>query len=251
MLDLKEHELMVCFRKGSRFMKNWKPKLSLPVLLLAAVASLSSCGREAFRPGNVGQLPAPLPPGPGVPYPIPSGYPTPNPTITSVPTDPPITYTFSITGSGGVTPTFTTPSVDTDSVLKIRVRSGIAGPISVPGSNFTANYGCITYNVTVLGRTVQVGPLAVNGGSVACQGASDNQVINFSDRLSPGHNVVTVQVSNPKYDFYYIGCISYPWLYNAYPYGNYSCNLYYPLYNVYKNHTVTGSLDIQVNGTTL
>jgi hypothetical protein len=57
-----------------------------------------------------------------------------------------------------------------------------------------------------------------------------------------------VTVSDARYDFYCVACYAYPWLYNAQWYG---CNNYCPVRPLYKNHSASGTLSIQVNGTSL
>lgn len=162
---------------------------------------------------------------------------------------PPIRANFTLTGASGTSPSHSV-TVTTDNILKIRINSGSASQLAVPGySNFSAQYNCITYIVNVLGQDTQTQTLSVNGGN--CSGAEDSQVIDLSNRLTPGHGSVTITVRAGSYDFYCTSCLSQPWLYNAYPYGPYSCSYYCPLKTVYKTHTVTGSLDIQVNGTSL
>jgi hypothetical protein len=138
--------------------------------------------------------------------------------------------------------------VTTDNLLKVKVTAGSAANV-IPGSNFSATYGCVTYKVSALGQTIVTNTLSPNGGNSICPNASESQTIDFSSRLSSGHGAVTITVQPSGYDFYCQGCLTYPWLYNAYPYGYYSCAMYCPLKTVYKNHGVTGTLSIQVNGT--
>jgi len=162
---------------------------------------------------------------------------------------PPITTSFTVTGSSGSNPSYST-TVSTDNLLKVRVNAGAATNV-IPGSNFSATYGCVSYNVTALGQTLSTGTLAVNGGNAICPNAPTNKILDFSSRLTSGHQSVTITVQATGYDFYCQSCVSYPWLFNAYPYGYYSCNMYCPLHTVYQNHGVTGSMDIQINGTSL
>ncbi len=214
---------------------------ALPTLLL-----LSACGQQTTR--EIIQQPL------SVPGPVVQVTPTPTPSATATPTPPfdsAYTFSFSVTGANGTAPTYTTGAINTDNILVVRINAGPAGQLSVPGfySNFTANYNCVSYNVTVGGRTVTTQTLAPQGSNSSytasnqCPGAPSSQVINFSDRLSPGHGNMFVQVSNARYDFYcelyFQGMLS----------GQY--NMYCPLRTVYQTHTVTGSLDIQVNGTSL
>lgn len=168
---------------------------------------------------------------------------------------PPITESFTVSGPSGTTPSYTT-TVNTDNLLKIKVTAGGAGQITDPTYGFSGTYGCVSYKVTVLGSTQTTKLLAVGSqsdmlGAINCPGASTSQVLDFSGRLTSGHGAITVKVEAASYDFYCRGCETYPWLYNAYPYGAYSCSLYCPSRPVYQTHTVTGNLDIQVNGTSL
>lgn len=228
-------------------------------MAIAGLCGLSAllvcaCGGQSSR-GGVAPAPEPLPcSGPSChPGPYPTITPTPVPTENPLP---PIMETFTITGSLGTQPVASV-EVDTDNLLKVKITPGAAGPLADPNqsSNFTANYGCVSYTITVLGRTEHP-TLRVGAGSPACPGAPESYTIDFSNRLSPGHNSVTVQVSNPRYDFYYLSCVPQPWLYGVSPYQPFyyiesECRTKYGMYNVYKNHTVTGTLEIQVNTTSL
>lgn len=162
---------------------------------------------------------------------------------------PAITTSFSLTGSGGTAPTYSF-TVSTDNLLRVRVNAGASTNV-IPGSNFSATYECVTYNVTAMGQTLSTGTLSVSGGNAICPNAPTSKTLDFSSRLTSGHQSVTITVQATGYDFYCQSCLTYPWLFNAYPYGYYSCNMYCPLHTIYKNHGVTGSMDIQVNGTSL
>jgi hypothetical protein len=164
---------------------------------------------------------------------------------------PAITFSFSVTGSGGALPAYTTPVINTDNILKIKITPGLSDRISIPTySNFTANYECVTYTVTALGKSVTT--------EVLCPSQPDkpsSQIIDFSDRLGPGHGPVTVTVDRVRYDFYcllWTQCQLEPFnptcYYSFYP-AAYS--FYCPLRTTYRNHTVTGNLAIQVNGSSL
>ena len=156
--------------------------------------------------------------------------------------DPALSYSFSLDGTGGNVTSYQTPTFNTDTILKVRITGGPAGPITVPNSNFSMNYYCVGYTVTVLGQTVATKPLAVNGGNPSlCP--DTQQVIDFSSRLIPGHGPVSISVTAPRYDYY---CELY---WNGMISG--TPQMYCPLHTVYKTHTVTGQLDVQVNGTTL
>ncbi len=172
-------------------------------------------------------------------------FPTPAPTTTGSGSLPPLTYTFSLTGPGGNHETYTTPSITTDSILNVRVTAGPAGQLSAAGvsySNFSSTYNCISYTVGAIGMTADTGALNVGYQySALCPNAQNSATMDFSGRLTPGHNSVQVQVSSARYDFY-CNLLMQGWIYGTY-------QMFCPLHTVYKNHTITGSLSIQVNGT--
>lgn len=168
---------------------------------------------------------------------------------------PAITESFTVSGASGTTPSYTT-TVDTDNVLRVKVTAEAAGQVTDPTYGFSGTYSCVSYKVTVLGSTQTTKLLAVGSNTdllagYNCPGAAGSQILDFSSRLTPGHGTITIKVEASTYDFYCRGCESSPWLYNAYPYGPYSCSLYCPSRPVYKTHSVTGTLSIQVNGTHL
>ena len=162
---------------------------------------------------------------------------------------PPNTYAFSMFGRG----TYTSPTVNTDNLLKVTITPDSAGPINDPNSNFTANYGCLQFHVGITqvgaGSTTQV--MQVNGGSPACQGAPSTSTIDLSGYLTNGHGPVSIKVDTPRYDFYCALCYyTHGFQYLWYPYGNpYGCGSFCPVKDVYQNHSVRGSVCIQTNGT--
>lgn len=171
-----------------------------------------------------------------------------------------ITANFSLTGVGGTKTFYNTGSdgiyIVTDNLLQVRVRAGQAGPLTLnEGSTpFTANYGCVSYLVTVGGKSVRTKPLLANGqASAYCPDGVAEQTIDFSDRLSSGGANLSVNVSEPRYDFYcqlWYACQTFPnsttySCYYSFPYSYY--NSYCPTRAVYKSHTVTGDLDILTN----
>jgi len=223
------------------------------VLLSLSLGLLVGCGgeskREYVNASNIGGGSVGGTGGTGTctgPYCSPSTYPTPTPTTTSTGGLPPLTYTFSLTGPGGSQDTYTTPSITTDSILKVRVTAGPAGQLSAAGvaySNFSSTYNCISYTVGAIGQTADTGALNVGYQySALCPNAQSSAVLDFSGRLTPGHGAVKVQVSSARYDFY-CNLLMQGWVYGTY-------QMFCPLHTVYKNHTITGSLSIQVNGTT-
>lgn len=160
----------------------------------------------------------------------------------------PLKFRFNITGVGGTQPQMRTPEFNTDALLRIKVIPGPAGQISIPGgtySNFNAPYSCVSYTITVNGESMVTQPLSQEGPNFFCPNARPYQVLDFSSRLTRGHGPLKIKVSNARYDYYcrlwYAGYM--PWT----PSTLY-CN---DLYTVYKTHTVTGKLEVQINGTYL
>jgi len=152
----------------------------------------------------------------------------------------PLDFSFSVSGSQGEDPeeVFT---VNTDSVLRLRVTSGPAQAIDLPGVSFTARYGCVQYAITVNGRTADTVILSVEGeDNQHCPDAPTSVLMDFSDRLG-GPDAPTITVSDARYDFYcrlwFRGVIG----------GGY--NLYCPIRAAFKNHILSGTLKVQVNGT--
>lgn len=262
--NLKVGASMISLRSKNRNTQNQPSKASwvTRLILLSIAINLTACGkaRTITTSGEAPQTPSTT---------VPSSNPSPNTTNGSPDgniTDsngtqanenalPPITESFTVSGASGTTPYYTT-TVNTDNLLKIKITAGDAQQITDPSYGFSATYSCVSYKVTVLGSTQQTKLLAVSSqadvlAAANCPGAANHQVLDFSSRLSPGHGPITITVEAASYDFYCRGCQTYPWFYNAYPYGAYSCSLYCPSRPVYKTHTVTGNVTIQVNGTYL
>ncbi len=180
-------------------------------------------------------------------------------TTTTTSNNPTVTASFSMTGVGGTQPSWSSQghvTISTDNVLKITIRAGQAGALSLSNGSqnvFTANYSCVSYLVTVNGRSVRTAPLLANGvASSYCPNGVESQTIDFSDRLSAGGDAPVVTVSAPSYDFYcqiWYGCQTYPNMYlsqcQGFSYNYY--NSYCPTRSVYKTHTVTGDMDIETN----
>lgn len=240
-------------------MMQWKRKIGNTAATLATVLMITACGGEPYREGS---------PTGGTTGTDTSGTGGTGTTTTTDNTgstgstggtNPPITRAFTVTGAGGSAPEYTT-TVNTDNILKIRVNSATAGQLSSPYgssySNFSASYSCIVYQVEALGETITTDPLSVNGGSAACAGAPSEQVIDFSNRLSAGHGPITIKVRAVNYDFYYLDCLSsysgmnyYMGYWQRYPYGCENPSVKWK--TLFKSHTANGSLDIQINGTSL
>lgn len=208
--------------------------------ILAVLAA--GCGAQPYQEsvqGGVGNIPSSiLPTAPD------TGSGTNTGTVEAL--YPTYTGSFAITGSGGAQPTYTA-TINTDTVLKIRIKAGLAGKNT--GSNFSANYGCVTYTVKVMGETVATKVLSPGGTDSVCPGAPTEEVIDFSHRLVPGHGAVAIEISSPQTNFQCRDCYANPWNYYAYPYGPYSCNLYCPVRNALSMHVATGTLEVETNNT--
>lgn len=98
----------------------------------------------------------------------------------------------------------------TDQTLKVRITPG--NPMSIytescPSGNledcrYTPVVGCVSYDITVAGRTVTTPPLKVPGTptSPLCTNAVTEMVYDFSSQLAPGHGAVSLTVSEARYD---------------------------------------------------
>lgn len=168
-------------------------------------------------------------------------------------------YSFTITGINGTDPSFVTPEIITaDNLLRVKITPSGASNISLASgiySAFSGGYGCIKYNVTVLGRTVATQVLAVQGAdNQACPNAPKSQIIDFSGRLTPGHAPIIVKVDQASTSTYcerVLACMQNPWASPqcTYNYPSYLQNSYCPTKAMYMNYTATGTVEIQVNGT--
>lgn len=199
---------------------------------------------------------------------------------------PPITYSFDVAGQNNPDPDltqFVSAPFQADSKLCVRVRSGPAGPVNIPGNNFTAVYGCVQYRVTVrhAGQTTGgfsqfTNVLAVGGGT--CKDPFTGSVItnmvsqtmNLNSYLS-GPDDYEIKIDRPQYDFYcklakdaYDHPETYgytTWWYFQH-FGTFptpdqlgSQAMYYvagpnacPMKNAFQNHILSGTLKIQSNG---
>lgn len=217
-------------------------RLSVYLLFFGAFAGLMGCGGSSNRSSDVSSQ--------GLVNPT-----SPTPTYTP-PYTPPTGFiahysaNFTLAGYTGTGSNFITPPVDTDNTLKVRITAGPGGPLSDPNySNFVANYGCISYRVTVMGNTRTTQMLSVNSSGGYCPGnyagqwvqSANSEVLDFGAVLSPGHGPITVEVKEARYDFYCAYYYSFGYTYS--PYNNWC-----PLKSVYRSHTVTGQVEIQVNG---
>jgi len=167
--------------------------------------------------------------------------------------NPAIEVSFIVSGepldghTGPSFPAFETPPLNTDSLLKVRITSGPAGNLTLPGySNYTARYGCVGYTISPMScdfngeNCLDIGAgvaviLAVEGESHSnCSNAPTSVVKDFSVWLG-GPGPIKIKVDNAKYDHF---CYEKSFLIGQ-------CSS--PLGRVYDYHTATGTLDIQVN----
>jgi hypothetical protein len=246
-------------------MKTFERKTVASLSALGLMLLASGCGGEAYRTvnTNTNNTNNTNTSTGGTPFVSPTGTPTnwgggPGPStgncgVVITPAVPAYSFDFNVTGSGGTAPTFTSTQVETDNMLIVRISAKAAGQLSLQSgsySRFTANYGCIQYEVTALGKTLSTGMLStVAGGSPNCPGAPTYADLNFSDSLSPGHNAVNIQVTKVYYDFY---CAWARWVNSSYitlsQYGYQNEGLFCPATTVYRNHTVNGKMQVKVNG---
>jgi hypothetical protein len=174
-------------------------------------------------------------------------------------------YPYSFTTYGSA-PTTVTSELQTDTKLVVKINSETSGVISAPGvsSNFSAEYGCAQFQVTLQMKVNGVwqnrgskvtSPLNV-AGTAGCDGGVASQTIDFSAYMTPGHANVRIQVTSLKTDFY---CILYKkcladymtyWSNTCYWARQPNASLYAcPLKTIYSTHNVNGSLEVQINGT--
>ncbi|RYZ72058.1 MAG: hypothetical protein EOP09_03765 [Proteobacteria bacterium] len=176
-------------------------------------------------------------------------------------------YDFSVYGAS---PKTVTPSLTTDNLLIVRIRAKAATKNQgiVQYTNFSAQYNCATFKVTMETQsgnswvqTAEETTTSLNSdGTTGCNGGKTYHDIDFSQYLFPGHGQVRIKVQALQSDFYcnlYQKCINYVNSYRYWPsdcvwaaqanMSTYVC----PLKDVYQYHTVNGRLDLQTNGTSL
>jgi hypothetical protein len=249
-------------KKREHFMKNFKNKALAISAQLALAALLTACGGDYRETSLAKPIGSPLYNGNnGGCVGIGCTTGVTGTTGTTTPVDPAftasLTESFEITGAGGNYPEWTIPgpALLTDTTLKIRVLSGGAGQISpLPGqtvqySNWSHNYYCVNYTIEVNGSRRETGLLAVGGGGTMCPSAASSKVIDFSDKMTPGHGPVTVKVVKAAYSLYcqwfQTGMMGYfiPYSQAWYYYNNQYCST--SMTPVYKTHTVTGTLEVE------
>jgi hypothetical protein len=103
--------------------------------------------------------------------------------------------------------------------------------------------------------------LRATAGDASCTGSVDDETIDFSSSLTPGHGPLKIVVTNGGHDYFcqlYYGCINNPWLL-GYDYVGLACNTfmsagqgaYCPTRPANTNDTMNGTVDVQINGTGL
>lgn len=160
---------------------------------------------------------------------------------------PALTFSYSVTGSGGKRPSYTSPEITTDSILKVRVFAESGGRVTIPGyRNFSVHAGCVSFEVHVNGQSRRTTTLAVPGAdNTNCPNAPESQLMDFSTRVSRAVSApVTVKIKRPQYDVY---C---QWYQENFFFNAHSMeSLYCPMRNAFQNHSVPGRVEVQVNGT--
>lgn len=170
----------------------------------------------------------------------------------------PETYSFEVTGPGGQQDSYTTPSIKTDTTLKVKIRAGGAGLVRLASqqySGYSAQYSCVKYTVTIVMNGIDSQSITTDPLSVIPGGCNDlvtgaivpdktSQIIDFSRRLNPGQNGdLQIKVSRVNTNYW---CIlkmrGAPFLYDSPSY-------YCPMKAQYKNHTANGDLMIETNDT--
>lgn len=226
-------------------------------LVLAPMLALTACGSKAQREattaqggignGNVGTHTS-------------TSTGTGTGTGTTTGFEPTRSYTVDLnvrTGTGTQTNILVTEQiiedVPTDDVLKIKVIPGPAGTLNLPGKPYSASYQCASYQITVLGRTVTTQVLSLNGYCLDTAGyynpyyvqAPKEQVITFSESLTPGHGPIDIKISNPRYSFKCEACLATFWANPTWWAGG--CANYCKVAPVYDTHTMSATIEIETN----
>lgn len=252
---------------GRSIRKRFFPLLTISVLMSALGSAcggtpyMESGDRPGNEPGNIGggnnTGNSPLNPG----------------------FEPSYSFSFSdLTGQNGSKPTYLTQTVQTDSLLRVKITAGQGGPVTTPGyEEYNMNYGCIRYKIDLIsivggqqyknGESKVTKVLSVPGADNSlCPDAPSNETFDFSSRLG-SQSGIKIRVSEARYDlycqiwwrhyheYYQAALYSYPMYAHqwATSYANDNAGMYYSacsadLKLVNKLHTVSGSIDIQVNG---
>jgi hypothetical protein len=218
-----------------------KNLLAFTLLMLA-----TGCGQSAYNENaSVAGGAAPSASGGGYPN-SPSTTPSSTGSSSSSTSNPaladPYRFTFKIAGSTTPPPGSTRPAATSQTITgiftdnKLQITVGGGDPGAVGNTGYTAAFSCLRVNVTVLGQT-QTAFVSNTGapGWGYCSGAQPTQTLDFTSRVTQGHQAVTIKIDSPMYD----NCRLYG---NIYSYG---C----PMTAVYWNHIVNGSIEVHTNGT--
>lgn len=240
-------------------------------VLMLALTGLTACGGTAYKQRASTISSGTNPTGTGT-FP---GFPTDFPDDTTqnpIPDDgdlEPYGFSFDVTGNTGPDSMFiTSEEILTDTILRVRIESGSAGPLDYPGYDaYSMSYGCAQYRVAILqkkengeffeGQSRTSQPLSVDGADSygICKDrngrtAATSQVLDFSSSTG-SFGGVKIKVSNVKYDW---KCRF--WYDFASDWGEYAANITIgnygtvcPMVPVYRTHTASGSIRIQTNGT--
>lgn len=158
---------------------------------------------------------------------------------------PPYKFTASLQGQAK----YTSPNINADKVLNVRIVAGTSGGYStgVSGSTGSAPYNCVRYNVTVFNKTITTNLLSPTGGSTNCPNAPSSQEIQFSGELYPGHGPVNVIVSEVNTDVRYMFCMN--CLGGCYVWGYWpsACQQFYPVSPQYTTHLSNFRLEVQTD----
>lgn len=239
-------------------MNNWKNATRLPVYIGIA-AILSACGASSSTSfGTALSGVSSNTSGGGT---IITPTPTPSPTTSST-LSPALSFAnFAMSGPGGKNPTYSTgDTIATDDTLKVQVQAmpGTALLESPSGqySGFSANYHCISYQVSVYDSTgAMIGSqttqlLAADTQNSICTGNPNTQILDFSGSVANGsHGLLNVEVQPLAYDWYCQLWYEQYDIYGVYsPYYQYY-SYWCPSKAVYANHQVNASIQVEVDGT--
>lgn len=205
-------------------------------LFLVLAMSLAACGstkRVEVPAASAGASIVVPPPPPCVGSSCSGSGSTPPATGTTPPS-----YEFSLTGA---TAAYTTPTIVTDNVLKVKFKVG--------NNNGTAAWQATELKVTLAVNGTEVMPTYTSNNYNYGQINETSNVIDLSYALSPGVPV-TITVKNPMTDFY---CTY--WGGYQYNYNTYQWEMVNPLYNQYPSckkavapaHTWSGVIIVQTN----
>lgn len=181
---------------------------------------------------------------------------------------PNLSYSFTVKGNSGAAAVWHSGAIPgVDNILKVRVKAKSGGAVSVPGyENYSINAGCFQYEIGVKDATnsnaspvtVTTGILKANGASWGSCTSSAQQmgkttatefVYDFSGTIANQSGKFEIVVQDARYDFY---CQLYPstWVldpmqgwYNTLGSIYQNC----VVRNVYSNHSVKGTVEVQTN----